>query len=110
MFFQLFECLQCFQVVFSCIRDYNIHHGLQVYCEKLWEYPCRYKHASFTETVIQFFELWVKAVGREDIIIEKRGSYRVCDKHFSNEMKFAAHNNRTNLKMDAIPTLYLSSM
>lgn len=53
------------------------------------------------------FKIWVQRVGREDISHDKRRSYRICDAHFTEEMKFVAHRNRTNLCANAIPMLHL---
>lgn len=41
-------------------------------------------------------------------IRKKEGyNYRVCDEHFSEDAKFVAYHNRSNLKKTAVPSLFL---
>lgn len=47
---------------------------------------------------------------REDLLHvsgKKRYNYRVCDEHFSEDAKFVAYHNRSNLKKTAVPSLFL---
>ena len=59
----------------------------------------------------QLLERWIEVIGRQDLL--KRGyeiirkNYRACGKHFSSKHLFIANRNRTNLKRDAIPDLYV---
>lgn len=57
---------------------------------------------------LQLFKLWTEALKRDDIKIEKRKNFRICDVHFPDSMKFRNYHNRTNLQVGAIPTLLLS--
>ncbi|KAJ8925151.1 hypothetical protein NQ315_001336 [Exocentrus adspersus] len=56
---------------------------------------------------LQRFQLWLHAIDRRDITEAKARSYRICDKHFSEDQKFDAYRNRTNLKAVAVPDLHL---
>ncbi|XP_044728124.1 uncharacterized protein LOC123291772 isoform X2 [Chrysoperla carnea] len=49
------------------------------------------------------FKIWATFIGRPDLDISKRKSYRICDKHFPEEMKYATFHNVTNLKKTALP-------
>ncbi|GJQ84056.1 hypothetical protein Trydic_g10516 [Trypoxylus dichotomus] len=53
------------------------------------------------------FEMWSRLIHRPDIKYEKRSSYRICDAHFSNEMKFIANRNRSNLVRESVPNRML---
>lgn len=50
------------------------------------------------------FALWISTLKCE-IDYTKRDKYRVCDIHFSDNMRFKDYHNRTNLKADAVPDL-----
>ncbi|KAK9679912.1 THAP domain [Popillia japonica] len=56
---------------------------------------------------VERFEVWTRLISRQDIKYEKRLNYRVCDAHFSSQMKFIGSKNRTNLRADCIPDLIL---
>ncbi|KAF5284471.1 hypothetical protein FQR65_LT13529 [Abscondita terminalis] len=56
------------------------------------------------------FFLWMKTINREDLDITKRKSYRVCEIHFSDDMKFKDNRNRTNLVVGAVPNMYLEDL
>ncbi|XP_044732434.1 zinc finger protein 808-like isoform X2 [Chrysoperla carnea] len=49
------------------------------------------------------FKIWATFIGRPDLDISKRKSYRICDKHFPEEMKYTTFHNVTNLKKSALP-------
>lgn len=52
------------------------------------------------------FTAWLDAVKRR-IPVDKRCSYRICAIHFADNAKFLNNHNRTTLKADAVPTLFL---
>lgn len=57
---------------------------------------------------------WFMAIQKPDLIgicynvPKKRSQYRVCDIHFAEHDKFEKLNKKSNLKANAIPTLYVS--
>lgn len=53
---------------------------------------------------------WCQALNRYDLLDvtdKKRYNFRVCSVHFEEDAKFLMNRNRTDLKYDAVPTLYL---
>ena len=59
----------------------------------------------------QLLNQWVAVIGRSDMVnlVKEviRNRYRVCERHFTPEHFFIPNKNRTNLKRDAIPNLYV---
>lgn len=55
--------------------------------------------------------MWSFAISRPELLeissAKERMKYMVCDRHFDENCKFPSNRNRTNLKAEAVPTLYL---
>lgn len=60
------------------------------------------------------FIRWIMAIDRQDFLQKEkqnvRTNYRVCDIHFTDDMKFPVGKNRTNLKYGSIPSLNLPGL
>ncbi|CAH1116336.1 unnamed protein product [Phaedon cochleariae] len=58
---------------------------------------------------IELFNIWIKSVNSTDITFERRDMFRVCDSHFSEEMKFQSYENEIFLKKGAYPDTILQT-
>ncbi|XP_057660178.1 52 kDa repressor of the inhibitor of the protein kinase-like [Diorhabda carinulata] len=59
------------------------------------------------------YDIWINAIGREDLKVKPmervRKSYRICTIHFSAEARYVGTRNKSTLKQDAIPSLFLNA-